>query len=321
MTSIHAAVPKTLQAAVKDAQCRGQEIVEDIEENNRARQPAAPARKQRPTARQKGTTASRRSDGSPSGTPVRRRHQAAPSQPFVVQTRNDDVFGTSRQPPQDQTNLVEDDDSSIMDANQENDESRSPTKAKSPRAATPRRPLGAAMPLGELIMEEASSDSSDDEVEAEYPPSPRKSPSKNPAKRRPQETNNTKNSERPESSRTAAQRAPNITPPNNLIFKPLAENSPFAISADQTPSPRKSRFRPQTPSSGRTALFPSLTTPQNYGGIFKTKSPSSSEKKKQEAKRRTELDAKLWKLCGNDIKRWNAGDFDGEPFKVKAKRW
>ena len=326
MTSIHAGVPKVLQVAVKEAQCRGQgsvELDDDCvdERSKRASQPDAPVRRRRgPTARQRGTATSRRSDGSPSGM-VRRRNQAPPSQPFVVQAGNDDIFGMSQPSQQEQANSMDDDDSSMMDANQENDESRSPTKAKTPKATTPRRPLGAPVPLGELTLEEVSSDGSEDEAEAEYPPSPRKSPMKSPAKRPSRQANTLANSDRAESSRTAAQRAPNITPPNNLITRPLAENSPFFIATDQTPSPRKTRLRPQTPRSGRTPLFPALTTPQNNGGIFKTKSPSSSEKKQQEAKRKAELDAKLWDLCGRDIARWNRGDFDGEPFKMKAKRW
>jgi ubiquitin-conjugating enzyme E2 S len=64
-----------------------------------------------------------------------------------------------------------------------------------------------------------------------------------------------------------------------------------------------------------------VSTPENRGGIFKKRSPSSSEKKWQEAKRRAELDARLWEVCGRDVGRWNRGEFGGEVFSVKAKRW
>jgi ubiquitin-conjugating enzyme E2 S len=68
-------------------------------------------------------------------------------------------------------------------------------------------------------------------------------------------------------------------------------------------------------------LDAAVSTPQNRGGIFKKRSPSSSEKKRQEAKRRAELDAKLWELCGRDVRKWNRGEFGGEVFQVKARRW
>ena len=322
MTSIHAVVPRRLQEAVKQAQGRGHEEAEAEEEvktDNEAR-PDAPVRRRRPTARQKGTAVSRRSDGSPSGDVARRRPHPGSSNQFIVQTGTDDVFGVSMPPLQEQSMPVEDDDSSMIDADQENDQSRSPGKAKMPaKTATPRRPHGAVVPLGELMMEEVLSDTEEDEAEAEaeYPPSPRKSTSKSPIKRRQQQQDTI---DRPESSRDAAARraqAPNITPPNNLVAKPLAADSPFSA----TPSPRKTHIRPQTPAPGRAPLFPLLSTPKEYGGVFRKKSPSSSEKNAAEKKRKAELDAKLWKLCGHDIGRWNRGDFDGEPFKKKAGRW
>ena len=326
MTSIHAVVPKSLRAVVNEAQSRGQESAQEVSDeavvrDGNTREPAAAVRRRGPIARQRGTAAPRRSDGSPTGGFVRRRPQPAPNQPFVVQTGNDDVFNMSRLTQPEISRSVEEDDSSMMDADQENDESRSPTKAKTPKATTPRRPLGAAVPLGELTLDEPSPDSTDDELEPEYPPSPRKSPMKSPAKHLPQPIFSTETADRPESSRAAAQRAPNITPPSNAFSKPLAEHSPFTTSINPSPSPRKTRVRPQTPGSGRGPLFPSLATPQKYAGIFKATSPSSSEKKRQEAKRRAELDAKLWNLCGRDIRRWNVGDFDGEPFLKKARRW
>jgi ubiquitin-conjugating enzyme E2 S len=81
-------------------------------------------------------------------------------------------------------------------------------------------------------------------------------------------------------------------------------------------SPPKPLFQPSV-----TPLGNGMSTPENRGGIFKKRSPSSSEKKQQEAKRRAELDAKLWELCGRDVGKWNRGEFGGEMFSVKAKRW
>lgn len=319
MTSIHAVVPKALQTAVKEAQERGRESSEEEapKEEGSVTRPEAPLRRRKQTARQRGAAVSRRSEGSPSAGLARRRQQGGPSQPFVVQTSNDDVFGATR-PQLEPTRSSEDDDSSMIDINQENDESKSPVKASTPKVATPKRPLGMAIPLGELTMDEALSDTEeDDTMDAEYPPSPKKSPTKSPAK---QKQKRVDVFEHAESSRDATARASDITPPNNLIIKTLAQDSPFASMTDLTPSPRKERQSRLAPSQ-RAPLFPSLGTPRNNGGIFKTKTPSSSEKKRQEQKRKAELDAKLWDLCGRDIGRWNRGEFDGEPFKMKAKRW
>ncbi|KAF2486918.1 ubiquitin-conjugating enzyme/RWD-like protein [Neohortaea acidophila] len=310
MTSIHAVVPKVLQAAVAEAQRRGQE-------ENAGNQLGAPGRR-RAVARQRGA-ASRRSDGSPSGAIARRRQQAGPSQPFILQTRNDDVFGDALQ-EEDRMDTTADEDSSMMDVNQENDTNKMPAQPATPQATTPRRQNGVAMPLRELIMEDVTTDSEDEDMEPEYPPSPRKSPTKSPAKRKHQPTNDTQHAE---SSRDAMHRAPNLTPPNNPNAQPLAEDSPFAAALSV--SPRKAQKRPTTPTSNWTTaaapLIPRLKTPQSHGGIFKTIAPSSSEKRRQEARRKEELDAKLWELCGRDICRWNSGDFEGEPFGMKAGRW
>ena len=348
MTGIHAGVPKGLREAVREAQLRGQEgegsemeggVRNDLDSASAS---DAVVRRKKATARQRGTVASHRSDGSPSAGMARSRIQPDPSRPFVVQTRIDDVFGATDIQQQEQTKAMEDDDSSMMDGNQENDESKSPTKAKTPmKATTPKRPQGLAVPLGELTMDEVTSDLSssdeDNEAEPEYPPSPKKSPSKSPSKHRHlhQQSSTTDDSQRAESSRDAARRAPNITPPNNLSIKPLAEDSPFASTSSpagaERPSPRKPLFRPHTPTSAsvskRAPLFsPLKATPQKQTGsakqhkaVSKTKkkSPSSSEKKK----RKEELDAKLWELCGRDVRRWNRGDFGEGVFKVKAGRW
>jgi ubiquitin-conjugating enzyme E2 S len=317
MTSIHAVVPKALRETVREAQMRGQEVEEKDERSEANTQVEAPRRRRIATVRQRGTVASRSSDGSPNGGVARRRQQVAPVQPLVFQPDNDDVFGTSTNHSQNAAN--EEDDSSMIDANQENDESRSPTKAQTPRATTPRRLPGTSVPLGELTLEDIPYESSDDEyMEQEYPPSPRKSPSKSPSKQ-----HNPPALVPAESSRAAASREPNITPPSNVIANPLAEDSPFHASADMTSSPRKSPLKSNLFQHLFQPLAPgkNVSTPENRGGIFKKRSPSSSEKKRLEAKRRAELDAKLWELCGRDIKKWNRGEFGGEVLKVKAKRW
>lgn len=320
MTSIHATVPKALQLAVKEAQERGQERSaskdKSSSESRASEAQPPPMKRRRQITRRCDTARSRTSDGSPTSGVTRRRPQISPNQPFVVQALNDDVFGSTTQ-QQEPPALTEYEDSCMQDANQENDKSKSPVKFTPPKVATPRRPQGVAVPLGELTMDDVLTDSDEDDEEPEYPPSPRKSPTKSPAKRRPQHPHETLPAE---SSRDAASRARNITPVNFADLKPLAENSLFA----GTPSPRKARARPPTPGTGKAPLFPSLSTPVSYGGIFKsnkTKAPSSAERKRQEAGLKGELDAKLWELCGKNIKRWNKGDFDGEPFPVKAKRW
>ncbi|WPG99564.1 Ubiquitin-conjugating enzyme E2 S-C [Acrodontium crateriforme] len=346
MTSIHAAVPSSLKSAVREAQERGQE---KTLENDHAVDPAmAPPRRRRPTARQRGTTAMRRTEGSPSGARGKRKQVATEShEPFVFQAGTDDVFRNVTPPPR---NLYQEDED-MTDANQENDGSRSPEKLRSPtKRATPRRPRGPPIPLGELTLDEADSSSnmSDDDEEPEYPPSPRKSPRKSPVRRRPDASTD----ERGESSRMgAASRVPpmDLTPPNQAV-RPLAMDSPYVMTVDETPSPRKARTaaprRPTTPTSTRRGnivqpnpfntaspletgrvLFafktprPKSPSVTNEGGISKPQSPSSAEKKRAEERRRRDLDAKLWDLCGGDIKRWNRGDFDGEPFANKASRW
>ncbi|KAH9838947.1 Ubiquitin-conjugating enzyme E2 S-C [Teratosphaeria destructans] len=319
MTGIHARIPSALKDAVQEAQDRGREedelqgaegkrVVRDCEEAH-----SVPATRSRRTARQRGAVATRRSEASPSGDQAKRRQYPAPTQPFVVQSGDDDVFGGAVAPPRrrQRTKSVSED-SSTMDANQENDEARSPVKVRTPKVLTPRRPPGAPVPLGELSLEDASSDS--DSEMAEYPPSPRKSPSKSPQKQRLAE----QDLERPESSRDAQRRAPNITPPSNLVTKPLAHDSPFGMS----PSPRKKKeTRPVTPGKKKPGGVFGTPMPVGDGGIFKPRSPSSSEKKRIEERRKQALGAKLWRLCDGDVERWNRGDFGGEGFGVKAARW
>ena len=316
MTSIHGVVPKALRDVVKEAQMRGQEVLEEEEASKEvAEMPAAPPRRRRPTARQRGVATMRRSDGSPSGGMTRRWHQPNQTNPFVLQRPADDVFGSTMPDRHEEPAPSLDDDSSVlMDADQENDETRSPRKATTPKVGTPKRPGGAAVPLGELTLEEPSSSEVEDAMDAEYPPSPRKSsPLKSPAKRRPQLQ---PREDQPESSRNATAR--NMTPTTNPFPQPLAQDSPYSL-AIPSPSPQKTRMLQETPK--RAPLFPSLSTPLEYRGIFKARSPSSREKKLQARRKKEESDGKLWRLCGENIARWNRGDFDGEPFGRKGRRW
>ncbi|CAK4032836.1 Hypothetical predicted protein [Lecanosticta acicola] len=324
MTSIHAVVPHAMRAAVQEAQNRGQESNEEDEENNDAAQISkAPVRRRRTIA--KVREGMRRAETTPTGPAARRRQLAAQAGSLVYQARNDDVFGSQAPPQRTQAmeQVEEGDDEEMVDAEQENNSSNSPTKAGSPMAAmTPRRPRGIAVPLGELIMDQDEDTS--EEMEREYPPSPRKSPSKSPVKRKQTQTYDS-NASIPESSRDAALRAPNITPPN-LTDSPLADDSTFMdVTFQGSISPRRKGRGLFQASAKRPpgALQLGYATPEKRKGlgIQKQKSPSSAERRRKEDEKRASLDAKLWASCGEDIRRWNRGDFDGEPFKRKAARW
>lgn len=322
MTSIQAPILQGLAEGVRGAQRRGQEDLIDGEKDKVDQDEAfqAPAKRRR-TARQTGTATSRRSDGSPTAAPLRRRRHYHASNPFLVQAGHDDVFETadSLLAPTHQ----DDDDSSMADENQENDEARSPSKPAAPRVAAPRRPLGPAVPLGELTLEDSSSNF-DEDTEPEYPPSPRKSPIKSPSEQRARSPVSSGMYDVPESSQAAAARGRNITPAN-IFSKPLAQDSPFvdssALEDQPMTSPRKQNRSIFTPGPVRASPVPTFGPWRGNGGIFKNRPPSSSEKKRDEAKREEELAAKLWDLCGRHVARWNRGDFDGEPFSMKAKRW
>ncbi|SMY20166.1 unnamed protein product [Zymoseptoria tritici ST99CH_1A5] len=219
MTGIHAVVPKDLVEHVKEAQMRGQEENVQVEEESRPRQQSrmessqqVPARRRRTIARVRSTmAATKRSDGSPTGPPARRTQPRPQSvseeqdRPFVFQSGRDDVFGGITTPPPRPTETlgpVSGDDSNIDDPEQENDATRSPAKPPTspvPHARTPRRPQGAAVPLGELSLdtepEEEGDTSEDVDMEPEYPPSPRKSsPRKNGAAARRQQMGRTNGS-------------------------------------------------------------------------------------------------------------------------------
>lgn len=336
MTSIHAVVPRSLQAAVKEAQTRGQETsVEEHEEDEEGEEqevppiPEAPVRRRRTIAKVRGRMTGRRSESSPSGMPARRR-LPTPHEPFASHSRGDDVFGEVVTPPQPFQAMpsMDEDDDSMGEADQENDLVRSPEKPTSPTAArTPRRPQGAPVPLGELIMDQDDYDTSEDiDTAAEYPPSPRKSPTKTPANREQRRAGNLRSDlERPESSHQAAMRAPNLTPPNHNI-RPLAEDSMFMdVTMEPSPSPRKLRrelFATPAKRNGK-SLFSGITTPEPKPGrgILRPRQPLSAERQRAELDRRAKLEEKLWALCGGDIRKWNRGEFDGAPFAKKAGRW
>lgn len=333
MTGLNATVPRGMQAAVEEAQRRG------AEEEAAAQEPPARRRRTIAQARARAAAAAGR---SPPAAPNRRTYvPPAQLQPFVFQAGEDDVFGQTTTPPsrrevdESSKSVVDDEDENMTDADQENESHRSPYKSSPPPLPTPRRPHGAAVPLGELIMED-DSDSNSEEMEPEYPPSPRKSPSKSPAKRR-NNHNNFNSSltvERAESSRDAVWRGRNITP-LNAIDKPLAEDSPFSPSAAVTfsPSPRKMRTNLfETPGSAAQqvsrSLFGKMTAAavddsemSIFGPRREVFSSSIENAAEVERSKRSAEDARLWELCGGDIKRWNRGDFDGQPFKVKASRW
>ncbi|GAB7361013.1 hypothetical protein MBLNU230_g1056t1 [Neophaeotheca triangularis] len=367
MTSIHAVIPRTLKEAVQEAQERGQEVSEEPGGKKMqgdtlegpAGQPAGgePVRRRRTVARVRGTAAARRADASPSGAAVRRRAQPGPSRPFAVPAAGDDIFGLSRRDREQMHTPSDTEEDSIFGPSQENDATRSPVKAKTPtKLATPKRPQGAPVPLGELTMEDApptaedhSWDTSED-MEPEYPPSPRKSASKSPRKRIEQaerSTNTTTTTTTPD----ALHRAPNMTPPNNHAT-PLATSSPFAPTAaatdlaNPTPSPRKTRnpfFAPAktTPLAPPKLAFPlkqqqaanttradTSTTNHKTKGKGKAKaiskpppsSPSSAEKRARAASEARVR--KMWELCGGDVGEWNRGSFGSElGWEVKASRW
>ncbi|KAK0254696.1 hypothetical protein LTR91_015052 [Friedmanniomyces endolithicus] len=348
MTGIHAAVPRELREAVEEARGRGQSGEEEVgvEEKGEVRdfagEAAVPGRRRRlGGAARPVRTVGRRSEGSPTGVPARRRLGRASQQPVVLQSRSDDVFGDDIL-RQSTTTIPED--GSIQDANSNGVELSAKPASHAPKATASRRPP--ISPRDFSREEEDEVDSSEAEnMDLEYPPSPRKSPRKSPTETHHHhpDTLSHQHQQQPESSRDALRRARalNTTPPSNLIDQPLAEDSPFttATASDyepQTSSPRKTRTQqraitPTTTSKPRTkpgVLF-STSPPSASGAVTKSRSPktsssSSSEKnvmKREGSQRRVEMDAKLWEACGRDIGRWNRGEFEGEPFGMKAGRW
>lgn len=355
MTRLHASIPPSLAAAVKEAQNRGQEEPAESdaesEVNDSMVRPEPPARRRRTIAKVRG---SRRPDTSPGDAHVRRARRPPPaapatassaSQPFVRQVGGDDVFGNPGAGPANRDNATDDIDTEMLDADQENDAARPITKAPSAATSrTPRRPHGVAIPLGELTMPEQdegdttlddTDEDVDEEMELEYPPSPRKSPSKSPNK----PLSRPAPKYQPESSRDAASAfgirgtAPTVTSPNSTE-KPLSKT--LIMSPPRRPNDRggrgvfaiSKRLSPeQQPGSSFMDVENSFFNPQACGtpprakGILKKRSPNASEVRAQKAQRRKELDAKLWEACGRNIRRWNRGDFAGDILEKKAARW
>ncbi|EMD01200.1 hypothetical protein BAUCODRAFT_201820 [Baudoinia panamericana UAMH 10762] len=323
MTDIHACVPGTLKDAVKEAQNRGQvaadeaPVVSGVDVIDFAAETAVPGKRRRlgGTARQKGLVANRRTAVSPIPGSSRMQHGIVNGRPFVRETNDSDPFGgtVGQAGPFDRRAPASDSSSVAGESDRENDESLSPTKIRSPKLPTPRRPPGQPVALGELQTEGLSE--SDGDMEPEYPPSPRKSPSKSPRKQLPWTASAL--SARPDSSRDAAAQARNITPAN-LTDRPLAADSPFAQAANAAPSPRKSRLR-QTATPERrkaqTEVSAVVSSPEVQSDeISERESPSS-------LKQESAFDARLWRLCGGDLRRWNRADFDGDPFNKIAPRW
>lgn len=330
MTSIHAVIPKTLADAVREAQSRGQEQERTgAEEDTTAQDAEMPARRRRTIAQ---VRAARRSDASPTGGATRRRHQPPSNQPFVLQADGDDVFGVSA--PSRTYARIQEEDESMGEGEQENDSLHSPAKPTTPKPVrTPRRPHGVPVPLGELIMEhedeEEDGDDTEEDMEPEYPPSPRKSPSKSPPKRkRAQPFYVDSIFERPEGSRDAELRVPNLTPPN-YNDQPLADDSPFMmdVTFDESIQVRKgSRKLFDTPpkrfDKSRLESGKRITSGTRYSTMrARRTSPSPDERERLAEEAMAEKNTKLWVQCGQDIRRWNRGEFDGEPFKKKAARW
>ena len=370
MTSLHAGVPKDLKQAVQEAQSRGNdEVQRDLVKRQDTVVGDVEARRGKTRRNLKATPVMQtpifqetpeKMDSSPTmASPEKQRH-------FVVQSRNDDVFGIRIPPPEEADDTLSD--SELQDADQENNNNTISTDASI--FPSPIR-QGPPVPLGELCI-------SDDSFESEYPPSPKKSPfkrhqqqhqqatddsfdsdyprsspRKSPVKRVPQyiKQNQEKDtdmtdvgdsSSRAESSRTAELRhRPNLfTPPQGL--GPAAEgneeeqsssHSQFTIRKPDRPTRARRAVALAVNNNNKQKRFQARTTttitpedpfngPRLGDRIVKQKSKTVFPvliKSREEAKRE-EMEAKLWQLCGEDVERWNKGDFGGY-FKVKAARW
>lgn len=267
MTSIHAMVPSALAEAVQEARSRGQvqESHEDVfSDEDQLVILENPVHQRRQTTRARQRYQSRRFDGSPSET-VGDRHQRIQSR------RERQESHESFQTPQGQDKLISDD---IVDADQENWRAQQcTTPFIESSASTPRRPPGPPIPLGELTLDA-------DEMEAEYPPSPRKSPVKR------QLFFN--------GSPTASNH--NLMQLHQGTPQDLSDTSIHILSPSQTP------------------IFSQQPTSQ----------PNAVEQSTSESKEEMDIEIsneQLWKLCGQDVQRWNRCDFDGQPYRMLAKRW
>ncbi|GAB7348545.1 hypothetical protein MBLNU459_g6938t1 [Dothideomycetes sp. NU459] len=343
MTRLHAGVPKDMKQAVIEAQRRGEEQ-DDVERKDFAMEAAddnrAGKRKRKPDSVAMPETPASSMDNDimrakgaqtpPAPTPS---HNPA-TRPFVLQPPNDDVFAIRLPRPAETPDV--DSDSEILDANQENDTSLSPIAFKRPSLHPSPIRQGPPVPLGELSI-------SDDSFESEYPPSPKKSPQKKrdksfeeypPSPRKSPQKRlfdvGTENVDqrftvrpdlmRAESSRTASERRLLFTP----VAQPAHEFDDSTMGFDDSfmiSSEARRPDRPRVPLSTKTASSSQIDPFSALRPINRVaKKPTVASGRTAEEKRKENLEAKLWKLCGGDVERWNRGDFDGY-FELRAARW
>ncbi|KAK4999090.1 hypothetical protein LTR66_001807 [Elasticomyces elasticus] len=342
MTSIHALVPKKLAEAAEEAQSRGEErAVGRAETETRdfadeaAERPRRDARRRR-TRHERVESTKAESSSLPARPATSTRDK---SRPFVQQSGQDDVFGVNKVPlpsrvakPSSNPVLQQtapddaDPDEEMGEADQENDPSISPIRPPPPMFQSPRR-RGPAIPLGELHL------SSDDEaVEEEYPPSPKKSP----RKRTLRSSINNQESTGDEMNvpvkvstlegvkdRDPSAHADNV---RARIVTPTGRPAPPIESSHPRSPEKRSRYQAQASSTSAQDQDVLRDTFENAGigknkgkGSARTPSPPLARKTKEQLAAE-KLEAKLWQLCGQDVARWNAGDFDGF-FPAKGGWW
>ena len=307
MTKLHAGIPKDWKQAVMEAQSRGEEkpAIAEVPKPEAQRQDSGvdftDRRRGRLRRTEKATPMLQRMDQKDHGEPSKLMTPTE-KRPFVVQAEADDVFGLRIPPPPETPQATDDDDE--MDYDQENGCTTPPSRISAPVFQSPMR-KGPTVPLGELSI-------SDDSFEAEYPPSPKKSPQKQRVTHHTQQENNV-NAERAEAGRPAAR---------NNLFTPLGQTDESDLSlftirkAAHTPQLRRSPRRQQQ--QHHDELESSFIGRVASGGVTKKQAPSSG--KSTEEKRKERLEAKMWKLCSEDVDAWNRGDFGG--FQgISLSRW
>lgn len=297
LASIHAAIPTNLLTAAREAQSRGQpEAVQDAEQSSNRRQhrpnaalipadystPSMHAEASRPRPRRAAVqrprrVVSRRSDGSPVARVERRRQARSEEQTSAThgaEAANDDLSKSPDPISYDQEN-------ERMQAQLQN----------IPGQTTPRRPPGPPVPLGEMILD---SESSNDEMEVEYPPSPKKSPRKQTLPTQSVAWSPSQVRRLDESSSTRL--GPGLPTP--------------AISFEgTTPSQEPSRS-----SKGKAPCYATPVLAPDTDLVL-------DDKREMQTDDRQHDEARLWALCGNSTERWNRGDFDGQPIPLIASRW
>ncbi|GAB7339053.1 hypothetical protein MBLNU457_5711t1 [Dothideomycetes sp. NU457] len=294
MTKLHAGIPRDWKEAVAEAQSRGEEKVEVVgaPKPEAQRQDSGvdftDRRRGRRRRTEKATPVLQRMDQKDPGEPSKLM-TSTEKRPFVVQAEADDVFRLRIPPPPETPQATDDDE---MDYDQENGCTTPPSRIGAPVFQSPVR-QGPAVPLGELSI-------SDDSFEAEYPPSPKKSPQKQRVRQDTQQENNI-NPERAEFNRPATR---------NALFTPQGQTdsdlSLFTIRrAAHTPQLRRSPRRQQHHDELESSFIGKVAS----GGVTKKQAPSSG--KSAEERRKERLEAKMWKLCGEDVDAWNRGDFGG----------